>query len=127
MSNNASGSVATTRGLGFTPYEDLLLVRAWVRASSNGTDQDLSVFWQTVTNVFNDAASDSRIPPQKRTSQSVRCRWTLVQRVAQKYIAARKTVMNTSGKYPDEEEIREATMLAYQNLNKTKENDGSYR
>jgi hypothetical protein len=86
MSTNASGSAATTRGLGFTPSEDLLLARAWVSARSNGTDQDASVFWKTVTNVFN-SASDTWVPPQKRTLQSVRCRWTLVQRVAQKYIA----------------------------------------
>jgi hypothetical protein len=59
MSTNASGLVSTTRGPGFTPSEDLLLARAWVSVSSNGTDQDASCFWQTVTSVVNDAASET--------------------------------------------------------------------
>jgi hypothetical protein len=109
MSTNASGFVSMTRGPGFTPSEDLLLARAWVSVSSNETDQDASHFWQIVTSIFNDAASDTQTPSPKRTPQSVLCRWTLVQRVAQKYIAARMTVLNTipSGTNPGADEIRE--------------------
>jgi hypothetical protein len=120
MSTNASGSIVTSRGSGFAPSEDVLLARSWARASSDGKDQDASVFWQTLAEIFNEVDSEARIPPQKRTPQSVRCRWTLVQRVAQKYIAARRTVLNTipSGTNPDEDETREAAMLAYQNLKK---------
>jgi hypothetical protein len=49
--------------------------------------------------------------------------------VAQKYIAAHKTVLSTlpSGTNPSEEEIREATMFAYQSLHKSKDNDGNSR
>jgi hypothetical protein len=120
MSTNASGSIATSSGPGFTQSEDLLLARAWVRASGDGTDQDASVFWQTVAEIFNNADCEERISPQRRTPQSVRCRWTLVQRVVQKYIAVR-TVRNAipSGTNPDEDEIREATMSTYQNLTKS--------
>jgi hypothetical protein len=126
-----SNTLDSNRGRGFTPAEDLLLSRAWVRASAEGTDQDATDLWDNVTEAFNAAASrlahfgsiaPRSIDSRNRTAQSVRCRWTLVQRVAQKYIAARKTALSTipSWTNPSEEEIREATMFAYQSLHRAR-------
>jgi hypothetical protein len=133
-----SNTLGNNRGRVFTPAEDLLLARAWVRASAEGTDQDATDFWDNVKEAFNFAESrlthfgsiaPRSIDSRNRTAQPVRCRWTLVQRVAQKYIAARKTVLRTtpSGTNPSEEEVREATMLAYQSLHKSNDNDGNSR
>jgi hypothetical protein len=99
MSTKASGSIATSRGPGFTASEDWLLAWAWVRASDDGTAQDTSVFWQTVAEIFDEADTEARIQPQKRTPQTVRCRWTLVQRVAQKNIAAHGRPKHDSLRY----------------------------
>jgi hypothetical protein len=44
-----SNTLGSNRGRGFTPADDLLLARAWVRASAEGTDQDATDFWDNVT------------------------------------------------------------------------------
>lgn len=115
----APGAASAVRGPSFSAEEDLLLARAWIRSSREGVDQDAVAFWSSCTSVLNKSLESQA---RARTPQSVRCRWTLVQRVAQKYLAARKAVLANvpSGEAPGEDEVREKTMTAYCYINKTK-------
>jgi hypothetical protein len=106
----ATSGAATqkSRGPGFRKEEDLKLAKAWVRASREGTNTDMNRFWNAVSKYLNTMLEGDRA----RSVSSIRSRWTMLQRVAQKYITARNIVLEDipSGTNPDDEEVLEQTM-----------------
>jgi hypothetical protein len=107
-----------SRGPGFQKEEDLKLAKAWVRASREGTNTDMNQFWNTVAKYLN-AMLESR---RARSVSSIRSRWTMLQRIAQKYLIARNVVLASipSGTNPDDQEVLEQTMELYCSSNSIK-------
>jgi hypothetical protein len=107
-----------SRGPGFRKEEDLKLAKAWVRASREGTNTDMNQFWNNVAKYWN-AILDSR---WARSVSSIRSLWTMLQRIAQKYLIARNVVLANipSGTNPDDQEVLEQTMELYCSSNSIK-------
>jgi hypothetical protein len=71
------------RKAGLTHAEDLALARAWSSGSHKCDEQNAAIFWSSV------AVSYGLQPEARalRTSDSLQCRWSPLQRTEQTYIA----------------------------------------
>jgi hypothetical protein len=114
-----------SRGPGFQKGEDLKLAKAWVRASREGTNIDMNQFWNTEAKYLNTMLGSRRA----RSVSYIRSRWTMLQRIAQKYLIARNVILGSipSGTNPDDQEVLEQTMDLYCSSNSIKGEGGVVR
>lgn len=85
-SQRTGGDQTSNRGTNFSPAEDLALARSFVRVSQLVAEMEADSMWIKVANVY--ASQPEAVTA--RSAHSLRCRWSCLQRTAQKYIAAEK-------------------------------------
>lgn len=107
---------ATVRGTNFSPLEDLALARCFLRASQCVTDMDAEQMWDKLATLY--AAQPEAGAP--RTAHSLRCRWSPLQRAAQKYIAADKLYRAAIPSGQSEADVIANGQELYRRSNKTK-------
>jgi hypothetical protein len=108
------------RTAGFTPAEDLALARAWTSVSQKWDEQNAPTFWNSV------AVSYGLQPEARtlRTSESLRCRWSSLQRTVQKYLAREKIYNVSLPSGTTMEDAAAEVMRLYRTTNKTEAPDG---
>lgn len=107
---------ATVRGSNFSPLEDLALARCFLRASNCVTDMDAEQMWDKVATLYA-AQPEAGVP---RTAHSLRCRWSPLQRAAQKYIAADKLYRAAIPSGQSEADVVTNVQELYRRSNQTK-------
>lgn len=84
--NVSSNAPIKIKGTNFSASDDLALAISWLSITRITTEQTNDMFWKNTNIVF---ASQLNIS-QPWTSHSLKNRWTTVQRLTQKYLAAEK-------------------------------------
>ena len=112
------------RGLSFTPNDDTVLAKAWVEVSAGHDEQNAPKFWSNVTDVYNRRCD---LQTTKRTPDSLRSRWTTLQRSVQKYLAAEKAYRSKPVSGETSEDAAQNIMKLYCNRAKRTESHGVVR
>lgn len=111
-----------SKGNNFTPEDDLALARVWLNCSRRPIDQNAETFWADAAEAFNKEPTVI----VSRTMASLKCRWTTLQRVSQKYLAASKLYRANIPSGETEEDTLKNIMTLYREKNK-KTVDGKVR
>jgi len=106
------------RGLSFSPGEDLALARSFASTTLSTTDMTSDLYWEAVADIYKNQA-ETRIP---RTAKSLLNRFTTLQRVVQKYLAASSAYLPHSGQV--ESDRLSEVMTLYRNTNKVQNTKG---
>jgi len=106
------------RGLSFSPGEDLALARSFASTTLSTTDMTSDLYWEAVADIYKNQA-ETRIP---RTAKSLLNRFTTLQRVVQKYLAASSAYLPRSGQV--ESDRLAEVMTLYRNTNKVQNTKG---
>lgn len=110
-----------TKGSNFKPADDLALATCWVAISQKTTEQNSDTFWNSVMNEYE--KQPRTLTP--RSAASLKCRWTTVQKVTQKYLAAEKLYRANVPSGETEEDTTTNIMKLYRERCATTEKDGS--
>lgn len=112
MATSPAGS-KSVRGPAFSAAEDLALARAWVATSEFVLDMNAEVFWDRTAALY--IAQPGVVFP--RTSHSLRSRWSGLQRMVQKYLAADKLYRSSIPSGEVEDDTKRHVMELYQKNN----------
>ena len=111
------------KGTNFKPFEDLMLATCWVSTSQQTTEQNSDTFWAKVAKAY-DTHSETTV---SRSAASLKCRWTIVQRLTQKYLAAQKRYRANIPSGESEEDTKANIMTLYRERNGTTGKNGKKR
>ncbi|XP_042960304.1 uncharacterized protein LOC122295365 [Carya illinoinensis] len=115
--NEPIGVRKSVRGANFTPEEDKLLVSAWLNCSLNavqGTDQKHSQLWEKIFEYFQQFKETAN----ERTIKSLIHRWSVIQKVTNKFCAKLAQVEGLNQSGMTEADKFEKAKLMYQSLEK---------
>jgi len=106
------------RGLSFSPGDDLALARSFDSTTLSTTEMPSDLYWEAVADIYKNQA-ETRIP---RTAKSLLNRFTTLQRVVQKYLAASSAYLPRSGQVTSDRLAE--VMTLYRNTNKVQNTKG---
>ena len=98
------------RGKAFSPEDDCALSKAWIEVSQRHEEQNSPTFWSSVAEMY---SSYYGVTAPQRTPDSLRSRWSVLQRLVKKYLAAERAYLSRKVSGENEVDQRENIMKLY--------------